>query len=560
MKTNKKRYFAVFLFALLSLFCFALAGCGDTDKEQKTTIKIEGAYDFSYVCELKEKTVFSSAQETADTVNAISGGAVKSQDIVNDALSGGAIYSILIKDVPEGADVREYFRNIEDNYLTKFSSWKSFPNSPVKYTTKDGKDVLVYVSTEKSEDHELLIYVFFFNAGSVDALAENMGGGSGGNGGNSGSGGTGNTGGEPGEPQDTVTVNIIYNGTPLSEPFIKGSIQYFAQHYSDMEVSLNETFYPLLNRDEPVTIEEGLTIFVRPKQQTPTNVSVTVYDVDKQGNTYLYTTEFPKYNTAFKFCYYGFVLYWDEDFKQEIDPNQEIVLTQDTVVYRRDNYDRVPVFFNVHYYTNGVEENIGANDIFFRGELLSINKNFISKSYGYEFYYDKGKTQKVFEGGNVIVVRETDDKKNIYGFREDSSTAVLTFMLGGNELCKELISVGATIGDYHYLYLGNKTYWIKDCTPAKDQQIRGNTTVTVSDCEVTNNYTVTIRLCYNGDVKRTFFDYIQIGSEGWEISESAGYYTDVNCTQPFIGTISSATTLYSEMPVNFGRIVDSSGL
>ncbi|MBP5686946.1 MAG: hypothetical protein J6W87_04095, partial [Clostridia bacterium] len=191
----------------------------------------------------------------------------------------------------------------------------------------------------------------------------------------------------------------------------------------------------------------------------------------------------------------------------------------------------------------------------FRGELLSIDKNFISRDFGYEFYYDMGKTQKVFEGDGVIVVRETDDKKNVYGFRDDRRQAVLTFMLGGNELCKELIGVDNTIGDYYYLYLGTKTYWIKDCNPAKDQKIRGNTTINITDCEVTNNYAVTVHLCYKGDVKRTFVNYFPIGGEDWEITADDGYYTDASCTQPFVGTVNSTTTLYQKIGVNFDRYV-----
>ena len=299
-------------------------------------------------------------------------------------------------------------------------------------------------------------------------------------------------------------------------------------------------------------------IYAREKQQTPAEVYVTIYDVDAQGNIVEQITRASVYyNTSFRFCYYGFVLYEDKEFKKEIDPNEEIVLTQDIVVYRRDNLDRVPVFFNVHYYTNGVEEYIGAQDTFFRGELLKSGK-FISDRFGYELYYDMGKTQKVFEDDGFLIVRETDDKKNIYGFREDRSQIKVTFKYNGNELCTKLLSVGDRIDDSYYLHLGTKTYVINDCN-VKGQPLRGDTEVEITDCDVTPNYAVTVHLCYNGDVKRTCVDYPPVGIEWKELSESDGYYTDADLTQPFVGTVSSATTLYQAIYVDFNRMVDSAG-
>lgn len=520
--------------------------------EENSTIQINGAYDFTGNCELIGSKLFGNATEAADIISTISKGKVKSDAVIDKVVDGGGEYKIRIKGIPSGVKLEEYIHKVANEYLAKYSSWKTFPDSPVKYTTQNGKDVLIYVSTEYARESTIYICVFFFNAGAVDALAQGTSGG-GTVGGDGGEGGGTHGGGD--DETQTVSVGIMFdNGNVSYQTFTKGSVVYFAQLYPDYDVYTDASFSHVLGIDEGVTIVEGLTIFVRTKQQTPSEVSVTIYDIDTDGNKTIYMTEHPRYNSTFKFVYYGFVLYWDEEFTQEIDPNQEFTLTKDVEVYRRDYYDRVPVFFNVHYYTNGVEENIGAQDVFFRGELLSIDKNFISRDFGYEFYYDKGKTQKVFEGDNVLIVRETDDKKNVYGFRDDRRQAVLTFMLDGNELCKTLIGVGDTIGDDHYLYLGTKTYRIKDCDIPKDQPIRENKTINIT-AEVTNNYAVTVHLCYEGDVKRTFVNYFPIGGEDWEITADDGYYTDASCTQPFVETVNSTTTLYQKIGVNFDRYV-----
>ena len=526
---------------------------GGGGQGETNTIEINFAYDFTGNCELIGSRLFMNAKEAATKLSEISGGRVKSDSVIGSVVDGGGEYKIFINGIPEGAKLQEYIKKVANDYLANYSAWKTFPDSPVKYTTNNGVDVLIYVSYEYYAERQIYICVFLFDAGAVDALAESMSGGQGGQGGEGGS-GSGGSGEQGGDEMQTVPVSIMFdNGNVSTENFTKGSTVYFAQLYPDYDVYADASLSHVLGIDEGVTIVEGLTIFLRTKQQTPTTITLKCYDVSTDGDLTSFENTNYSYGTKMKFSWAGFVLYSDEECTQEIDPNQEVTLTEDTIVYRKDNLDRVPVFFNVHYYTNGVEESIGANDVFFRGELLSIDKNFIDKSFGYEFYYDMGKTQKVFEDDNVIVVRETDDKKNVYGFKEDRRRAVLTFMLDGNELCKTLIDVGCTIGDYCYLYLGTSTYHVKDCSD-KDTPIRGNTTITITDYEKTNSYAETIHLCYNGDVKRTYVNYLQIDSEH-EISERDGYYTDASCTQPFVGTVNSTTTLYREFEVNFDRCV-----
>ncbi len=274
-------------------------GQGETN-----TIEINGAYDFTGNCELVGSRLFMNAKEAATKLSEISGGRVKSDAVIGSVVDGGGEYKIRINGIPEDAKLQEYIKRVANEYLSKYSAWKTFPDSPVKYTTNNGVDVLIYVSADYYYDRQIYICVFLFNAGSVDALAESMSGGQGGSGGEGGS-----HGGEGGDETQTVSVSITFdNGNLSTETFTKGSIVYFAQLYPDYDVYADASLSHVLGIDEGVTIVEGLTIFLRTKQQTPSEVSVTIYDIDTDGNKTIYMTEHPRYNSTFKFVYYGFVM------------------------------------------------------------------------------------------------------------------------------------------------------------------------------------------------------------------------------------------------------------
>lgn len=543
------------LFAACSAFCFALYGCGETSNDwhpDERTIEIVGAYDFTCNCELKEKQTFTSAEEIAETISSISRGAVKSESVVTSVIvENSAIYRITVKGISENADIREYFETLETDYMARFDSWKTFPNSPVKYTTKDGKDVLVYVSTENAENSEIDIYVFFFDAGAVDVIAARMDGSGGGAGGHGGAGGEGGQGGQSGQDK-TVEITVNYNGSTETRTFTDGETVYISQIIYGKEVSLYADFSVILGEYDFIVARDGLIVYVRDKQQTPTRIVLQAYDVDKEGNlTPFENTEYA-YGAVMKFNWAGFVLYKDKDCTQEIDPNVEITLTENTTVYRKDNLDRVPVFFHVHCFTNGVEEDISGQNYYFRGELLKAGRSFVA---GYEFYYDRGGSQKMFEDGNVVVVRESDDKKDVYGFKEEESVAKVTFKLGGNDLCTVLYGKGYPIGEWCYLYMGTTTYHVTDCDVGLDYVINQDVEITITKFEKTSNYTVTTHLCYNGDIKSTYYNYMPIDGEPWEIGEDMGFYTDVNCTQIYTGTVTSSTVFYQPYYVNFDRPV-----
>ena len=173
------------------------------------------------------------------------------------------------------------------------------------------------------------------------------------------------------QPDEHVEVTLVFNGEPHTDSFLKGDVVYFALTYSDMDVSLNEGFSTLLGGDEGVTIREGLVIYLRDKQQTPTHITIAYYDVNKDGTLETFERVEVGYGASHTFSGAGFILYRDQACTQEIDPNEEFVLTEDLSVYRKDNKDRTPVFVNVHYFINGMEyTGLSGNSIFFRGELL----------------------------------------------------------------------------------------------------------------------------------------------------------------------------------------------
>ena len=380
--------------------------------------------------------------------------------------------------------------------------------------------------------------------------------GSGGNGDHSGGNGddTGNGGGGEDLPE-SVEVTLVFNGTPHTEAYRAGDVLYFALTYADMDVSLSADFSPLLGRDEGVTIREGLVIYLREKQQTPTTVTIAYYDVNTDGTPEPFERVDLQYGCTHTFDGAGFILYRDQACTQEIDPNEEFVLTENLSVYRKDNKDRTPIFVRVHYYINGIEyTGLSGNEIFFRGELLR-DSTYILYDTEYTFYRDRGGAQPLFADGRVEVVRESDDTADWYAFNEDPNYHKVTFMIGERELGTVLMYHNDIIGQYAVTGIPGDSYIIRNCS-AMDQAVTHDMTVYISEYDRISMFPVTEHLCYNGDIKFTIVNYNQVGGEyPMEIDEEDDYYTDVNCTQHFVGTVTTAKTFYRPLSVNLDRYV-----
>ncbi len=370
--------------------------------------------------------------------------------------------------------------------------------------------------------------------------------------------GNGGNGDDPPTGDSAVEVTIVYNGTPITQTCTEGDEVMFADTYPDMDVSLYADFSVLLARGESVTVQKGLTIYVRAKQLPPAQVSVTYYDVAPDGTLETFERVDYSYGAEIRFDGAGFVLYRDTAGTQEIDPNESFSLTEDLSVYRKDNLDRVPVFFRVHYYVNGIEQEIGAQDTFFRGELLKDSTYFNSDT-GFTFYRDKAGNQPFFEEGKTLVVRESDDKTDLYALKEDPNQHRVTFVIGDRELGTLLMYHNTIIGEYAATGLPGNSYVIRDCAEMNSPVTR-DMTVHITDYEMIPMFTVTEYLCYKGDAKFVRKSYSMVNADPvWEIEASDNeydrYYLDVNCTQVFTGDVTAAATFYRKIAVNFARYV-----
>ena len=361
-------------------------------------------------------------------------------------------------------------------------------------------------------------------------------------------------------PRDTVEVTIVINGNSHSDYFTEGDVVYFAGVFPDYEVSLDPGFSTLLAETEGTVIKKGLTVYMRDKEQLPAEVSVTFYDVAKDGSLEMFEVETMRYGSVRTFNGAGFVLYSDPACTQEVDPNLEMTVMSDLSLYRKDNLDRKPVFLRVHYYTNGTEDNtISEISIFFRGELIKSG-TYINGDTRYAYYRDANKTQKFIEEGNTYVVRDSDDKLDVYAFKEDPSVFRVTFYIGEDPLGTVLLTASDIIGEGSAASIsGNKTVIIRDCS-AMNQHVTHDMDVIITDCVTIPLVGVTEHLCYGGDVKYTYTNYVQFDEEyPWEVREDSdpvnNYYLDVNCTQVYTGIIKSSRTFYRPIYVDYDRYV-----
>ena len=508
MKTMKKTCLIAF-FVLLLACLFGAVGCGNPKTDNgEVGLTIDGAYDFTASGVLREKKTFSSSAEIAAIIEEVSGGTVTA-DAVADSIvqEGSAVYKIDLTELPSGVDLREYLADVERTYLALFKGWKSFPNSPVKYTTKDGKDVLVFLDHDAAKGATVSIFVLYFKAGSVDDLAACVGEQGGGNGngnggyvddGNGGNGGNGNNeGGGNGESHGENGSSDEGSG-------------------------------------------EGQT-----EQDPPSQVRYTVYDVEKDGSLSVYMSDSVEYGFEISFDWCGFVVFEDVNFEREIDPNRKIRMESDIAVYRRDNCDKVPVFITIRYFVNDMElTGTVAYRTFFRGEIVT-SSNFGGSEYE---YYRGAKGEKMFTSG-VEVIHESDDKLKVYAYREDPLYHKVTFKIGSNEIGTLPAYDGYVVGRYSAMDLGGTTQYEMleyDVTESG----AGDITVTITDYIVYHYVPITVNCCYNGDVKYSYVNYGWKDEEGRiEISAEMDMYTSADCTSRFVGYVTGSTTLYTPIGV-----------
>ena len=364
---------------------------------------------------------------------------------------------------------------------------------------------------------------------------------------------------DPDPTGDLVEITVLFNGNTLKEYYPEGSVVCFAGVYYGKEVSLDPNFSELLGEYDGVTVTKGLTVHVRDKQQLPTEVKITFYDVDRNGDLTVFEQETTNYGRTLTFDGSGFILYSDPECKNEIDPNLEMTLTEDISVYRKDNMDRYPVFLRVHYYINGIEyTGIGQTEVCFRGELLR-DSTYIIYDTDYTFYRDLGKSQKMFENGRVEVVRESDDKADIYAFKNDPSVHAVTFTIGEKVLGTTLMNHNDTISEFSASCFPGNSYIIRNCS-AMGKPVTSDMTVNITEYDVIRTFPVTEHCCYNGDVKYSFTNYNPVDDPypmEIEVTDDiySNYYNDVKCTQVFSGKVTSAAVFYRVIYVNFDRYV-----
>ena len=156
----------------------------------------------------------------------------------------------------------------------------------------------------------------------------------------------------------------------------------------------------------------------------------------------------------------------------------------------------------------------------------------------------------MFESG-VEVIREEDDKLEIYAYRDDPLFHKVTFKIGTNEIGSLLAYEGYVVGRYSAMDLGGPTqYEILDCD-AYENSVTSDITVTITDYIVYHYVPITVYCCYKGDAKYSYVDYSGFDEEGRiEISEEMNLYTNAECTSRFSGYVTSASTFYSPISVD----------
>ena len=186
-----------------------------------------------------------------------------------------------------------------------------------------------------------------------------------------------------------------------------------------------------------------------------------------------------------------------------------------------------------------------AHRTFFRGEILNP-PNLGGDEYE---YYRGANGEKMFESG-VEVIREGDDKLNIYAYREDPLFHKVTFKLGSKEIGTTLYYEGTVIGRYSAMDLGGPTqYEILECDYT-DSSVMGDLIVTITDYIVYHYTPITVYCCYKVDAKYSYVDYSWKDEEGRiEISAEMNLYTNPECTSRFVGYVTEATTFYNPIYV-----------
>ena len=526
MKTMKKVFLVVtFLVAFVCLF--VLVGCDDVNvdkdgNDETVGIQIEGAAAFTESGRLIAKTTFTSESEIASTIETASGGMVTANMLSDSVVvQGSAIYKIELTEIPSGTDARAYLERVKREYAASLGSWTAFPNSPAFYSTQNGKDVVVFLDSSV-DNAEIDVYVLYFESGAVSAIAARFDDQSG-NGGSGGNGQQGN--GQQGNG------NVIYDGSDKTN---QGGNEGGGENGGENG-----------GEDDP----NGEGDENGKDDQPPAYVRYTIVDVDKEGNQSNYMSDTVSYGAEFAFNWCDYVVFRDAEFKEEIDPNEKIEMTSDLTVYRRDNCDKVPVFVNIHYVVNGMERtDIVGFRTFFRGQIVT-SSNLGGKEYE---YYRGANGEKMFASG-VDVIREEDDKLNIYGYREDPLYHKVTFKIGEKELGSGLAYEGTIFGRYSaidYLGGGATQYEILDDPINVVTDGAGDFIVSINDYRVYHYFPITVHCCYKGDIKYSYVDYTGSDGEEVEISEEMNLYSDAECRSRFVGYITSAATFYSPISVD----------
>ncbi len=518
-----KKLCLITVIVLAIALLFGAVGCDKLkmDDDSEVGLTIDGAYNFTASAKLNEKVTYASASEIASMIERISDGMVTASALSDKVIAeGSASYKLELTEIPTDVSLREYLDRVESDYLASFEGWSAFPDAPVVYTTKDGKDVLVILDHD-GKTAEVTVYVLYFTAGSVSELVSSLAGDEGqqGNGGNtidkngsyvdgSGQQGNGTNGGKDKSDDDPIGGNGDIGGDGDGD----GDGAYGGE-------------------------DEG-------GEGTPTFVRYSIIDIDQEGNEVPYLSDTVAYGSEVKFDWCEYMVFYDKEFKQEIDPNTGIKMEGDLVVYRRDYYNRVPVFVTIHYYINGMEyTNISGQRTFFRGQLWSTaDKEYI-------YYRDVGKSEALFADDAPLVIREEDDTGHFYAFKEDPLFHKVTFKIGGSDIGTLLMYEGEMISMYSAMALGGSTqYYIRDCTDYETPVTR-DLVVTITDYDVYHYFPITVHVCYEGKVKYTFVNYWLVGYEYNEVSEGMNYFNDVNCTERFTGAVDSARTFYTPAAV-----------
>ena len=530
-----KKFWLITVFVLAIMLLFVMVGCDNLkmDDDSEVGLTIDGVYNFTASGTLTDKKTFSSSQEIASTIETVSGGMVTANTLAGCiVVEGSAVYKINLTELPSDVEIGAYIEEVERDYLASFEGWKSFPNAPVKYTTKDGKDVLVFLDYDRSGT-EISIFVLYFEAGSVDEIAAYLEGGQGENGNVSG----GDNGSSSGNGSIGQNGSYVDGGKTDGEGGKIGG---------DGSVGGDDNGNG--NGDGSVGGDgDGIG-----GQGTTSEVTWYIYDVDSAGEESLYMSSNVRIGAPVKFDCYDYVVFYDKEFKEEVNPNAEIKMERDLVVYRRDFLQKSPVFVTIHHIINGIEAKEKLEHFtFYRGKIVNETAN-TRGGMEYALYRDGGKGEYLFANG-AIVIHDEDDKANWYAFRDDPLYHKVTFMVGESALGTTLIYDGTSLGEYSASALAGRTeYRIKACT-GFDTPVTRDMVVTITDYQRIDQFPITLNLCYGGEVKYVETLYVPTFSaeeEGYEIGEGMGYYTDINFTEPFDGFIKTAHTFYIRIPVD----------